>query len=181
MPAGLAVVALTVVIRAALHPLVRHAFRASRDGRAGCLPILVQIPIVSAVYRLFTASVIAGHANALLAQSFLGVPLGQHLLASAGPDVLVFLVLAVAIAAVAWGAYRFSRRTTSAPVLPDGTSPEVAAAMARTARLLPALSFGSVLAVAVVPLAASVYLLTSTAWSLAERMWLHHTLSAVSS
>lgn len=173
LPAGLAVVAMTVLVRLALHPLVRSAYRASCDGRAGCLPILVQMPVISAVYRLFTASTIAGHANLLLSQSLLGAPLGLHLVAAAGWQLAVFAVLLAAVAAVAWGSYRFTRRTATAPTLPDTATPEMAAAMERTAKVLPALSFGTVIAVAVLPLAAGVYLLTSTAWALAERMWLH--------
>ncbi|MDF8265533.1 YidC/Oxa1 family membrane protein insertase [Luteipulveratus flavus] len=178
LPASLAVVVLTALVRLALHPLVRSAYRATRDGRAGCLPLLVQIPVVSSVYRLFTASSLAGHANLLLNQSLLGVPLGSHLVAAAGSGSLVFGALLVAVALVAWGSYRFTRRTATAPTFPDGTAPEVAVAMQRTARLLPVLSFGTVLAVAVLPLAAGLYLLTSTAWALAERMWLHRTYAS---
>ncbi|KNX39516.1 hypothetical protein VV01_15300 [Luteipulveratus halotolerans] len=173
LPAGLAVVALTCLVRLALHPLVRSAYRASRDGRAGCLPILVQMPVISVVYRLFTTTTIAGHANLLLSQSLLGAPLGLHLVAAAGWQVAVFAVLLVAVAAVAWASYRFTRRTATAPTLPESATPEMAAAMERTARVLPALSFGTVIAVAVLPLAAGLYLLTSTAWALAERLWLH--------
>ncbi|MDH6126614.1 hypothetical protein [Kitasatospora sp. GP82] len=38
---------------------------------------------------------------------------------------------------------------------------------------MPYLSFGTVLFAALVPLAAGIYLLTTTAWSFAERAWLH--------
>src|SRR5262245_21743169 len=39
---------------------------------AGCLPVLAQLPFFWVLYRLFSASVIAGHPNALLAGSLFG-------------------------------------------------------------------------------------------------------------
>ncbi|MET8544656.1 hypothetical protein ABZW03_29035, partial [Kitasatospora sp. NPDC004799] len=41
------------------------------------------------------------------------------------------------------------------------------------AALLPYLSFGSVLFALLVPVAAALYLLTTSAWSAAERAWLY--------
>ncbi len=43
---------------------------------------------------------------------------------------------------------------------------------------MPYLSFGTVLFAALVPLAAGLYLVTTTAWSTAERAWLHRESSA---
>ncbi|GAB3881138.1 hypothetical protein GCM10027612_09790 [Microbispora bryophytorum subsp. camponoti] len=48
----------------------------------GYLPAFAQSPFFMVTYRLFTAAVIAGHPNLLLAQSVLGVPLGEHLAAA---------------------------------------------------------------------------------------------------
>lgn len=46
---------------------------------AGCLPALIQAPVVSVVYALFILQTVNGHANALLAETFFGVPLGASL------------------------------------------------------------------------------------------------------
>ncbi|GHB41313.1 membrane protein [Streptomyces cirratus] len=49
---------------------------------------------------------------------------------------------------------------------------EQEAAMRKVSGVLPQLSFGTLVTAAVVPLAAGLYLLTTTAWSVAERAWL---------
>ena len=46
---------------------------------AGCLPMLIQAPIVGVIYALFVLPTIAGHPNALLEQTLFGVPLGSSL------------------------------------------------------------------------------------------------------
>ena len=43
---------------------------------AGCLPLLIQAPIVGVIYALFVHARIAGAANDLLLQHVFGVPLG---------------------------------------------------------------------------------------------------------
>ncbi len=132
---------------------------------AGLLPGLAQSPFLMIMYRMFTSTVIAGHANLLLAQSALGVPLGEHFAAvlvssgPASPAVAVFLGLFALIAAVAWVTYR---RTP--------------ADQSRLLRLLP---FGTVLVAAVLPLAAGIYLLVSTTWSAAERVLLYRGSAAL--
>lgn len=168
----LAVVALTVLVRAVLHPLVRHAHLAARDGRPGCLSMLVQLPVLLAIYRLFTATSIGGHANALLDQSIAGVSLGAHLFGGSVGALPVFGVLVALVALVCWLSFRFARATAVAPTLPDTVTAEQAEAMARVTRVMPFLSFGSLLGAVVMPLAGGVYLLTSLAFGLAERVWL---------
>nr|NIR40873.1 preprotein translocase [Actinomycetota bacterium]NIS35802.1 preprotein translocase [Actinomycetota bacterium]NIU70432.1 preprotein translocase [Actinomycetota bacterium]NIW32319.1 preprotein translocase [Actinomycetota bacterium]NIX24529.1 preprotein translocase [Actinomycetota bacterium] len=81
-----------------------------------------------------------------------GVQLGSRLLEAAGADVVVFAVLLGLIALVALAAGRLSPTT-------DGPG-------ATLARVLP---FATVLVAAAAPLAAGIYLLTSTSWSVAER------------
>ena len=49
---------------------------------AGCLPLLIQAPIVGVIYALFILPTIAGHPNALLEQQLAGVPLGSSLAGS---------------------------------------------------------------------------------------------------
>ncbi len=46
--------------------------------------------------------------------------------------------------------------------------------MRKLGGVLPLLSFGTLITAAVVPLAAGLYLLTTTAWSVAERAWLQY-------
>jgi hypothetical protein len=44
---------------------------------AGCLPMLIQAPIVGLLYSVFLHPTIGGHPNALLTESLFGVPLGE--------------------------------------------------------------------------------------------------------
>ncbi|MFF5261825.1 YidC/Oxa1 family membrane protein insertase [Actinomadura viridis] len=136
---------------------------------AGCLPMFAQAPFFMVMYQLFVSATVAGHQNLLLAHTFLAAPLGQNwvglvgaggALSAAG---LVFAGLFVALALVAWWTSRRAART--APEGPMGT----------LARVLP---FGTVVVAAFVPLAAGLYLLTSTAWTAAERAVLHRRIVA---
>ncbi|GAA2144169.1 membrane protein insertase YidC [Kitasatospora kazusensis] len=193
LPTALAIVLFTVCVRLALHPLARAAARGEKTrlrlapqvtelnrkhkGKpeklqaaltelyraekasplAGCLPMLVQIPFFSVMYRLFTTP------NDLLGHTVLGVPLGLHVSSAHGPAQLaVFGLLYAALAAVGYAGFRRARRTMAA-----ATTPTPGGA------LMPYLSFGTVLFAALVPLAAGLYLLTTTAWTTAERAWLH--------
>ncbi|MED7954699.1 YidC/Oxa1 family membrane protein insertase [Streptomyces sp. BE303] len=155
---------------------------------AGCLPMLVQIPFFSVMYRLFTTP------NDLLGHTLFGVPLGLHVGSAQGvAQWVVFGALYAGLAAVAYVGFRRARRAQAAQKEQQALQAE----QARKARggrakggakggpaaetalpqpalaLLPYLSFGTVLFAALVPLAAGVYLLTTTAWSAAERAWLH--------
>src|SRR5580693_9733092 len=68
-------------------------YRAEGGGMlAGCLPLLVQLPFFSVMYRLFLSKTVAGHLNALLARNLLATPLGSHWLTGAGPASLHGLV-----------------------------------------------------------------------------------------
>jgi YidC/Oxa1 family membrane protein insertase len=134
---------------------------------AGCLPALLQVPFFAVVYRLFLSTSIAGAPNALLRQHLLGVSLGSHWLSGAGPlsaQGLVFCGLFVLLALVAvlsvWLG-RVARRAAAQPVTQPGG---LAGALTR---LMP---FATVVIAAVVPLAAGLYLLTTTAWAAAERL-----------
>lgn len=138
---------------------------------AGCLPSLAQAPFFFIMYRLFTAAVVGGRENLLLAQSLLGAPLGQNfagVVVSApfsGPALAFYALLAL-LALVAWVS---SRRLAAA--LPKGQP---------GGGLLRLLPFGSVAAALFLPLAAGIYLLATTAWSAAERAVLHRPLPAAS-
>lgn len=185
LPAALAIVVFTLSVRLLLHPLARSAARGERARAAllpeiralqekhgrdrdrlaaemtklqqesgtslfvGCLPMLLQLPFFTVMYRLFTTATIGGEPNSLLGATLLGTPLGAHGLAG-GP--LVY-VIAAGLAVVAWFTVR---RQPAAGAVPGG----------KLLRLLP---YGTVLATLVVPQAAGIYLLTTTAWTAAER------------
>ena len=122
---------------------------------AGCLPMFAQLPFFWVMYTLFSTAVVAGQSNHLLAGTIFGAPLGVHWPLFASTP--VYLGLAVLLAVVA---YFSSRRQVR---LLD----ETATPMARKlARFLP---FGTLVTAAFIPLAAGLYLLTTTAWTLLER------------
>jgi YidC/Oxa1 family membrane protein insertase len=183
---ALVIVLVTIVIRLALHPLARSAARGERARAAlapkvkelqrrygkdrerlqremaklyqesgtsmfaGCLPLLAQIPVFMVLYRLFSAGSIGGMPNALLHRTLFGTPLGVHWLAA--PGNLLFLGLFAGLAVVATFSMRMVPRESPALF-----------------RILP---YGSMLGAAVIPLAAGCYLLTTTAWTVAERAFL---------
>ncbi|MEC4575954.1 YidC/Oxa1 family membrane protein insertase [Streptomyces virginiae] len=187
-----AIVLFTVLVRLALHPLSRAAFRGATPV-AGCLPLLLQLPVFFLMYQAFTSG------GELLGHRLFAAPLGSRwteALGEGGPfgaQGLVFLALFGAIAVVAaWSAVRGRRsaaaaaRTAAAAAAsapkkkPAGAAalPELTAeqqeAMRKLGGVLPLLSFGTLITAAVVPLAAGLYLLTTTAWSVAERAWLEY-------
>jgi YidC/Oxa1 family membrane protein insertase len=77
---------------------------------------------------------------------------------------LVFLALFAALAALAWLMSRRMRRAAAA----SSVAPASGATAAIT-RVLPLLPYTVLLAAAVVPLAAGLYLLTTTAWTTLEQ------------
>lgn len=145
--------------RERLHRELTELYR--REGTsplAGCMPALAQAPVFIVLYGLFLTPEIGGEPNVLLTDTLAGVPLGARVLElAATTDLLVFAVLFVLLTLVAFAA----RRLTPAP---PGGMPG-----AGLVRLLP---FGTVLVAALVPLAAGVYLVTTTAWTVAERTFL---------
>ncbi|MFW6693504.1 YidC/Oxa1 family membrane protein insertase [Streptomyces sp. MAR4 CNX-425] len=167
---------------------------------AGCGPMVVQIPVFMVMYRLFTGhdrdllthtllgAPLGGRWSDALAD---GGVFGAHGMVYAG--------LFAVIAAVAAYTFRHSRRMTAGrgaaaeavrpaatdengpsgrrpgkgrgaePVPPAGLPGPAAGAV----RWLPLLSFGTLVTAALVPLAAGLYLATTTAWTAAERALLH--------
>lgn len=114
---------------------------------AGIGPAIAQAPVLAVVYGLFVRASIDGHANALLAATLLNVPLGSTLLTGGLTGVAIFAVLLLVIAASALVTRHTSTATGWISWLP-----------------LIAVPFA-----AIVPLAAALYLATSTLWTLAER------------
>jgi YidC/Oxa1 family membrane protein insertase len=138
---------------------------------AGFAPLLLQWPFLSVMYLLFRSPTVGGTANTLLTRDLLGVPLGAHWLSGAGPasaQGAVFFGVFALLAGLCWLSARLGQRMTAA------------AASARSAPagagrpgplLLRVLPYLTVVIAAFAPLAAGIYLLTSLAWSLAERMY----------
>ncbi|MFI7708322.1 YidC/Oxa1 family membrane protein insertase [Nonomuraea sp. NPDC049480] len=189
--AALAIVLFTVAVRLALLPLnvrqartvkirerlapklrelrkryARNPERLSRETSAlfakegsspfaGILPMLAQLPFMWLMYRMAT------HPTALAGHDLFGAPLGQQVagvIANYGlisAPVSVFLLVILLVTAVAWLSAKQIKVTEEQPEL-----------MRKIVRLLP---YGSVLATLVLPLAAGLYLLVSTAWATGER------------
>ena len=150
---------------------------------AGFAPLLLQWPFLSVMYLLFRSPTVGGTANTLLTHDLFGVPLGAHWLSGAGPLDLasahgaVFVGLFVLLAGLCWLSARLGRlmtaQATGAKPAP-GTTATAATAAATAAGspglLVRALPYVTVVIAAFAPLAAGIYLLTTLAWSLAERM-----------
>ena len=135
---------------------------------AGLTPLLLQWPLLSVMYLLFRSSKIGGTLNTLLTHDLFGVPLGSHWLAAAGPvsvHGLVFLGVFALLAGLCWLSVRLGRLMTA----------QSAGADAPGGALIRVLPYLSVVIAAFVPLAAGIYLLTSTGWALAERSFFWRT------
>ena len=119
----------------------------------GCLPLLIQIPFFTVLYRLFTAPTIDAHPNNLLRGSLLGIPANQHLFTTpiAPATLLLFTTLLALLAAV-----------TTLSIHHQPTQPG-----AKLLRLLP---YGTVLFATILPAAGALYLLTTTTWTTLERI-----------
>lgn len=159
-------------------------YRAEGSGMfGGCLPLLLQLPFFSVMYRLFLDHSVGGAPNTLLTHTLLAAPLGSHWLAGAGPlsaQGAVFAGLFALLAGVAVLAVRAARRVTPAvplvpvtparEIAPPASAPPASAPGGRAVSLMTwVVPFASVVTAAIVPLAAGLYLLTTTAWTLAER------------
>jgi YidC/Oxa1 family membrane protein insertase len=196
-----AIVVLTIVVRLALHPLTRAAVRGERaraslapqvaklrkrhgsdyarlveetqalyrkeniSPYAGLLPTFIQLPVVFVLYRVFA------HGGGVLTHAAVfGVPLGAHLLTAASglAGLAVFGVVLVALAALAWANSRRAAMLSRA-----SATPPMSGAVGAIGRVAP---FLLPVSGVVLPLAAGVYLVTTTAWSLAENMLLRRGL-----
>ena len=144
---------------------------------AGCLPTLIQAPIVSVVYALFILATINGHPNGLLTETLFQIPLGTSLFAFLGvgqawPGIAVYLVLLTIIGVVA----ALQRRLAAANATP--LADELTPAMAQMTSIVSWLPFLTVVFAAIVPLAATVYLTITTTWTLVERTLLRRSFAA---
>ncbi|MDX3005196.1 YidC/Oxa1 family membrane protein insertase [Kribbella solani] len=122
---------------------------------AGFLPMFAQLPFFWLMYTLFSHPTVAGETNRLISGSLLGAPLGVHWPVLTGTP--AYLVLAALLTVVAFFSARLQLRQLDETATPMSR---------RIARLLP---FGTLLSAAFLPLAAGLYLLTTTTWTVAER------------
>ncbi|MHB9861478.1 YidC/Oxa1 family membrane protein insertase [Streptomyces sp. YIM S03343] len=151
---------------------------------SGCLPGLLQLPAFALLYHLFSNTTVGGHANELLTHQLFAAPLGDRwadalsgggLLGAAG---MVYLGLFAVVAAVATFNFRRTKRMTalgglareSVPVSDGGQQVPGLGAIGKVA---PFMSFFTLVTVAVVPLAAALYVVTSTTWTAVERAVLY--------
>ncbi|MGW5125533.1 YidC/Oxa1 family membrane protein insertase [Streptomyces sp. NPDC004069] len=140
---------------------------------SGCLPSLLQLPAFFLLYHLFSTP--AADGDGLLGHQLLAAPLGGRWAdALAGDGVFgaagaVYLGLFAVVAVVA--AFNFLRaRNSLDTTVTAGVSGGAAGAVGK---VMPYMSFFTLVTVAVVPLAAALYVVTSTAWSTVERFLLY--------
>jgi YidC/Oxa1 family membrane protein insertase len=138
---------------------------------AGLSPLLLQWPLLSVMYLLFRSAQVGGGPNKLLSKDLFGVPLGSYWLHGAGlfgPRGLVFLGVFAMLAALCWLLARVARAMMPiAPVAASSGAPGSPAAL--TGGAGKALQYLTVLIAVFAPLAAGVYLVTSTGWTVLER------------
>ncbi|MGW7411393.1 YidC/Oxa1 family membrane protein insertase [Streptomyces sp. NPDC054863] len=146
---------------------------------SGMLPMLVQLPVFFVMYRVFSSAEVGGKANELLGHRLFAAPLGSRwsdALAHGGffgAQGLVYVGLFVVLAGVATWSFLRARRNAAhsdVPQLPGGMSEGAGAGLVKW---MPLLSFGTLVSAMVLPLAAGLYVATTTAWTVAERAWLH--------
>ncbi|MEV0179558.1 membrane protein insertase YidC [Streptomyces sp. NPDC050625] len=149
---------------------------------SGCLPSLLQLPAFFLLYHLFSNSTIGGEGNGLLTHQLYAAPLGGRWADALGDGGvfggagLVYLALFAVVAAVATFNYVRTKRTAAAggalPVGDEGGGEQVPG-LAAVGRIMPFMSYLTIITVAVVPLAAALYVVTSTTWSAVERAVLY--------
>lgn len=153
--------------------LQRETMRAYSDAGvspfAGCLPMLAQAPVVAVIYGVFLHAQIGGAPNGLLTHELWGVPLGASAAGLLGsgmdmPSALLFGAVAVLLLA----AGEATRRLFRIPPSDDG--PDL--------RWLGVLQFATAVIAMFVPLAAALYLVVTTLWTLAQRLVLRRTDAA---
>ncbi|GHD89428.1 membrane protein insertase YidC [Streptomyces naganishii] len=135
---------------------------------------LCQLPAFFLLYHLFSRPAPSDGSGGLLGHGLFAAPLGGRWVDVLGDGQVfgaaggVYGALFAVVALLAGLNYRRARHSTE--VLP---APEGGGAAGAIARALPFMSFLTLVTVAVVPLAAALYVVTSTAWSTVERVLLY--------
>jgi len=153
---------------------IRDLYRSERVSPwASMLPLLVQAPVFLVLYHVFATS-----RGGLNTATLLGVPLHAHVLTATGglgAHLLVFGLLLTGLTAVATVVSRraamLARLNLAAGTVATATG--VAEIVAKVGQFAPYLVLISGV---VLPLAAGLYLLTTTAWSAAENVVLRRGL-----
>ncbi|MET8246190.1 YidC/Oxa1 family membrane protein insertase [Streptomyces sp. NPDC005202] len=146
---------------------------------SGCLPSLLQLPAFFLLYRLFSGATIGGDTNGLLTHRLFAAPLGGRwadLLVGGqvfGAAGLVYIGLFAVVAVVATFNYLRTKRTTADGGLVAVADGEQVPGLGAINKVMPFMSFFTLVTVAVVPLAAALYVVTSSAWSAVERAVLY--------
>jgi YidC/Oxa1 family membrane protein insertase len=141
---------------------------------SGCLPSLLQLPAFVLLYHLFSSTPTGG-GDGLLSHRLLAAPLdGRWVDALAqggvfGSAGVVYLGLFAVVGLVA----TFNVLRTRRSLVDVGAGGMGAVGMGAVGRVMPFMSFFTLVTVAVVPLAAALYVVTSTAWSAVERVVLY--------
>ncbi|MEU6007940.1 YidC/Oxa1 family membrane protein insertase [Streptomyces sp. NPDC047453] len=140
---------------------------------SGCLPSLLQMPAFFLLYHLFSTP--AADGDGLLGHRLLAAPLGGRwadvlagdgVFGAAGAVYLGLFAVVAVIAAFTFLRTKKSLVTTDMAGMSGGAAGAVGKAM-------PYMSFFTLVTVAVVPLAAALYVVTSTAWTAVERVLLY--------
>ncbi|GLP65555.1 MULTISPECIES: YidC/Oxa1 family membrane protein insertase [unclassified Streptomyces] len=146
---------------------------------SGCLPGLFQLPAFFLLYHLFSNTTIGGKANELLGHELFAAPLGGRWADALGNGGvfggagLVYVCLFAFVVVVATFNYRRTKRMMAAnPVVPVTDGQPVPGVGAMT-KAMPFMSFFTLFTVAVVPLAAALYVVTSSTWAAVERAALY--------
>src|SRR5215472_2938033 len=148
---------------------------------AGCLPLLAQWPVLSVLTLLFRSPTVGGSTNSLLTHDLFGAPLGGHWLGGAGPlsaQGAVFAGLFLLLAGVGWLSARMAPRLGTPGLAAAAAKPDRPAQAPGRAGTSPGrASWISAGLAGFLPLAAGLYLLTTTAWTLGERILQRKTLA----
>ncbi|WPR53062.1 membrane protein insertase YidC [Streptomyces sp. S399] len=148
---------------------------------SGVLPSLCQLPSFFLMYHLFASAEIGGAPNTLLGHSLFAAPLGDRwkdALADGGvfgAHGQVYLVLFAVVVAVAGYNYRRTKRQLAGAAAAAGPGGEAEAlpGMGAMNKIAPLMSFMTLFTVGFVPLAAGLYVVTTTLWTAVERTLLH--------
>ncbi|HEU0103910.1 MAG TPA: membrane protein insertase YidC [Mycobacteriales bacterium] len=153
--------------------LAQETLRLQREAGAGPLAgvgaALLQIPVLTTLYRAVATAHVAGSPNVLFGAAVLGAPLSGHwpgVLGAAGllsPPATLFAALMTALTIVAlWTGRQQVARLRAAGADAPLTGPTAE----RVAVLLP---FTTVAFAVIAPVAVTIYLLSTTTWTLVER------------
>lgn len=139
------------------------------------------------MYHLFSRKQIGDGPNGLLDHHLFAAPLGDRwsdalahggLFGGAG---LVYLALFAIVAGVATFNYRRMKIQLAKSPAPAAAGPDGApvAGLGAMTKLMPLMSFATLFTVGFVPLAAALYVVTSTTWTACERYFLYRDMPAV--